>query len=170
MTRKKLLKSMIAMTLVVLLCCTFVIPSFALDYGWRARMIDWGTFQQGSNAGPVRVIQRYMLCYNTLTAYYAYIGGGVDGIFGANTANAVRSFQSSEGLSVDGIVGQNSWGKMAEDLSDTGRIVYKPDYCYGNAGVGFSNINGNIWHHETGLFEIFPCTTNGAGTAGSFVG
>jgi peptidoglycan hydrolase-like protein with peptidoglycan-binding domain len=36
----------------------------------------------------------------------------VDGVFGAGTNSAVRSFQSAQGLGVDGIVGDNTWNKM----------------------------------------------------------
>ena len=36
----------------------------------------------------------------------------VDGIFGSRTENAVRLFQKSNGLIVDGIVGKNTWKKI----------------------------------------------------------
>ncbi|WP_129692361.1 peptidoglycan-binding domain-containing protein [Gottfriedia acidiceleris] len=36
----------------------------------------------------------------------------VDGIFGPVTENAVKKFQASNGLVVDGIVGKNTWGKL----------------------------------------------------------
>ena len=170
MTRKRVLKSMLALTLVVLLCCTFVMPSFALDYGWRARMIDWGTFQQGSNAGPVRVIQRYMLCHNSVTAYYVYVGGGVDGDFGYNTRMAVLNFQSSVGIGNDGIVGRDSWTAMSQQLTDnTGsKIVHKVDYYVGSPYTGINNVNGNIWKYAT--YSITPYNTNGSSITASFDG
>ena len=34
---------------------------------------------------------------------------GLDGVFGANTEQAVRNFQSFNGLTADGIVGRNTW-------------------------------------------------------------
>lgn len=35
-----------------------------------------------------------------------------DGVFGTGTESAVKSFQSSVGLTADGIVGPNTWGKL----------------------------------------------------------
>lgn len=37
---------------------------------------------------------------------------GIDGIFGQNTKKAVMNFQKSRKLSVDGIVGKNTWSKL----------------------------------------------------------
>lgn len=36
----------------------------------------------------------------------------VDGIFGANTQSAVKSYQKKSGLTVDGIAGKNTWGSL----------------------------------------------------------
>ena len=41
-----------------------------------------------------------------------YNTNGVDGIFGNRTRNAVVQFQITNGLSADGIVGQNTWTKL----------------------------------------------------------
>ena len=38
----------------------------------------------------------------------------VDGVFGQDTLNAVREFQSDHGLSADGVCGQNTWGAIAD--------------------------------------------------------
>lgn len=38
--------------------------------------------------------------------------GGIDGIFGTRTTNAVRQFQQNNNLAVDGIVGQNTWAAL----------------------------------------------------------
>ena len=41
-----------------------------------------------------------------------YSTNGVDGIFGNGTYSAIREFQKTRGLSIDGIVGQNTWRKL----------------------------------------------------------
>jgi len=38
--------------------------------------------------------------------------GNIDGIFGSGTRSAVMSFQSSNTLTADGVVGTNTWGKI----------------------------------------------------------
>lgn len=47
--------------------------------------------------------------------------GGLDGIFGAQTEQAVRNYQRSRGLGADGIVGCNTWRSLQEDVVGTGR-------------------------------------------------
>jgi len=50
---------------------------------------------------------------------------GADGIFGSGTNTAVRNFQSSRGLSVDGIVGPNTWDALTPTVRNgsTGNAV-----------------------------------------------
>ena len=47
--------------------------------------------------------------------------GGLDGVFGAQTLNAVKSYQRVVGLSVDGIVGCNTWRSLLENVIGKGR-------------------------------------------------
>ena len=49
-----------------------------------------------------------------------YRTNGLDGIFGSATLEAVRSYQRNKGLSVDGIVGCNTWRALQEDVVGTG--------------------------------------------------
>lgn len=46
---------------------------------------------------------------------------GLDGIFGIGTYNAVRMYQASRGLNVDGIIGCNTWRSLQENVIGTGR-------------------------------------------------
>ena len=41
----------------------------------------------------------------------------MDGSFGANTETAVRSFQSAHGLTVDGVVGAQTWSALVVTLA-----------------------------------------------------
>ena len=45
--------------------------------------------------------------------------GGLDGIFGTATRNAVIAYQTSRGLVADGIVGCNTWRSLQEDVVGT---------------------------------------------------
>ena len=68
---------------------------------WAA-LIKGAQVSQGSNGQAVRAVQ--VLLRNK----YGY-GITVDGDFGPQTASAVKDFQSTHNLSVDGIVGPNTW-------------------------------------------------------------
>ena len=63
------------------------------------------TLRKGVRGNITKLLQEKLvsLCYNT---------NGVDGIFGSATDNAVRLFQKSNRLLVDGIVGKNTWRKI----------------------------------------------------------
>ena len=69
--------------------------------------------RQGSRGVYVLVAQDGL---NTL----GYSTGGLDGIFGTQTRNAVLSYQRSRGLAVDGIVGCNTWRSIQEDVIGRG--------------------------------------------------
>lgn len=61
--------------------------------------------KKGAQGNITKLLQEKLvkLGYNT---------NGVDGIFGSGTHTAVREFQKTRGLSIDGIVGQNTWRKL----------------------------------------------------------
>ena len=71
------------------------------------------TLRRGSLSNYVLIAQDDL---NTL----GYRTGGLDGIFGAATQDAVRRYQASVGLAVDGIVGCNTWRSLQEDVVGTG--------------------------------------------------
>ncbi|MCI8353315.1 MAG: peptidoglycan-binding protein [Clostridia bacterium] len=72
------------------------------------------TLKQGSLSVYVLIAQDDL---NTL----GYPTGGLDGIFGNQTRIAVRNYQASRGLSVDGIIGCNTWRSLQENVVGTGR-------------------------------------------------
>ena len=63
------------------------------------------TLRQGSRGNLVKYLQ-FML------STMGYSVGSMDGIFGSNTAAAVRAFQQANGLDADGIVGRRTWYKL----------------------------------------------------------
>ena len=71
------------------------------------------TLRRGSLSNYVLIAQDDL---NTL----GYSTGGLDGIFGAKTQEAVRNYQRKVGLSVDGIVGCNTWRALQEAVVGTG--------------------------------------------------
>ena len=169
MTKKKSLRIIVSLTLIVVMCCGLMVSSnAALSGEWQVRMRNWGLYVEGSNDEPVKVIQRYMLCYNRVTEYYAYNAGGVDGSFGQGTAAAVRAFQSYVGISIDGDVGDNTWTKMAETMSISESTVSQDDYYLGNPAIVHINENGKIWDFST--YTIEPYNDTGSGIIGFFYG
>lgn len=50
-----------------------------------------------------------------------YRTGGLDGVFGAQTEEAVRRYQASRGLSIDGIIGCNTWRALQENVVGSGK-------------------------------------------------
>ena len=49
-----------------------------------------------------------------------YNTNGLDGIFGGQTLNAVKNYQKSRNLTVDGIIGCNTWRSLQETVVGTG--------------------------------------------------
>ena len=66
-------------------------------------------------------ISTYVLIAQDDLNTLGYRTGGLDGIFGAKTQEAVRNYQRSRGLPADGIVGCNTWRSLQEDVVGTGR-------------------------------------------------
>lgn len=67
---------------------------------------DMKTLRINSTGTQVKVLQ-YLLNYTT-----DFTCGRVDGIFGTQTLTAVRQYQEANGLTVDGVVGKNTWKKL----------------------------------------------------------
>ena len=49
--------------------------------------------------------------------------GGLDGIFGSRTRNAVLTFQNRNGLSTDGIIGPLTWSRLMSQVNGIGRTA-----------------------------------------------
>ena len=66
--------------------------------------LTWPQEQQGSTGEDVKTVQYLVTAHGHST--------GVDGVFGPQTKGAVEAFQSSHGLSADGIVGAQTWPQL----------------------------------------------------------
>ena len=62
-----------------------------------------------STGDDVRRLQRVLVMMKSLGFEQ------IDGMFGAKTESAVRDVQAAEGLTVDGVVGPNTWGALPAD-------------------------------------------------------
>lgn len=87
-----------------------------IDYGTQVQQstMKHSTLRKGSKGAEVRALQKLL---NAL----AY-GLDADGIFGKATEAAVCDFQKINGLSVDGIVGTQTWAALegAQESTDSG--------------------------------------------------
>lgn len=68
-------------------------------------VVTMGTLRNGSKGTQVKVLQ-------WLLKDAGFNCGEVDGVFGAKTLSAVKSFQRVKGLSVDGVVGAKTWAAL----------------------------------------------------------
>lgn len=76
----------------------------------------WGgtVLRTGSTGSAVEQLQFWL---NTLAQYDSAIPSvTVDGVYGTGTANAVRAFQRKYGLTVDGVVGRNTWTELYDQF------------------------------------------------------
>ncbi len=70
------------------------------------------TLRKGSKGDAVRELQIMLLKLG-----YDLGPCGIDGDFGKSTDAAVRSFQSDHRLTVDGVVGKNTWAELEKSLN-----------------------------------------------------
>jgi len=64
----------------------------------------WPVVRSGADGHPVRTLQHLLRARGH--------GVVVDGAFGPNTLAAVKAFQTSRGLTADGVVGPITWGAL----------------------------------------------------------
>lgn len=82
-------------------------------------MASYSTIRQGSsNKNDIKVWQNYLKSQG-----YDIGSTGADGIFGSKTLAATKQYQKDNGLSVDGIVGKNTWGSMTSNTKNTNKTT-----------------------------------------------
>ena len=80
-------------------------------------ILPWPVVRRGARDHPVRTLQHLLRARGQSVT--------VDGDFGPATEAAVRAFQGSHGLGVDGIVGNQTWSALIVQVrrGDTGEAV-----------------------------------------------
>ncbi len=110
--------------------------------GW-----NWGSSQRqissGDMGGDVLGAQSVLYFLNYLTGSETTV---LDGNFGPLTKSAVESFQSSNGLTVDGIVGPMTWAKLQsyiqQDRTDFPWELYKVNVAWSTDWFGYQTSTG----------------------------
>lgn len=145
-TMKKLLSLFLAFVLVVSVSATaFAYSSFEEEFA-NFQYIERGA----SQSSFVRVLQRFLLNYNSTTANYISSNGGVDGSFGWGTHYATYEFQkvyfNTDANQWDGKVGSNTWKAIYHSMTLVTVI--------GEGSVNYFRLNNNdilwkvsgVWH------------------------
>lgn len=76
----------------------------------NARTVAVAVISQGSRGETVKLIQQKL-------KRWGYYNGAIDGIYGSATKKAVKYFQSKNGLTADGIVGNKTLAALGISLS-----------------------------------------------------
>ncbi|MFK3936437.1 NlpC/P60 family protein [Alkalihalobacillus sp. NPDC078783] len=76
----------------------------------ETQVVSTSTLRQGQTGQAVKDLQ-------TKLVNHGYNTNGVDGIFGAGTEAAVRSFQADKGLSVDGLAGRQTISALGGEVA-----------------------------------------------------
>jgi len=116
------------------------VTSIATD----ASAASWPLVRQGNTGANVTTVQHLLTARGYST--------GADGIFGSGTKSRVVSFQRSRGLAADGVVGQNTWGKLISNVQ------------YGSRGstVRAAQVQLNKYGHRLSVDGIFGSGTRSA--------
>ena len=89
-------------------------------------MATYTLLNQGSSGSEVKKLQQALV-----DAGYDVGSSGVDGIYGSNTAAAVKQYQQANGLTVDGIAGNQTLNKLY-DYGTAGTATSTPKFEYGS--------------------------------------
>ncbi|HET8842065.1 MAG TPA: peptidoglycan-binding domain-containing protein [Ktedonobacteraceae bacterium] len=99
------------------------------------------TVQRGSSGDPVPLLQRELNLTYSGTSFKAWVQPHApshfpiaeDGLFGTQTYNALRDFQTWAHLTVDGIVGPNTWRALDFDLRQAFRAMTARNSMFASA-------------------------------------
>jgi len=85
--------------------------------------------QEGNTGACVHLVQQLLNEWGMAYGYGGFAGSGpltVDGDFGPLTQQAVEAFQQREGISVDGVVGPQTWGRLSQMTPPSSTITPTP--------------------------------------------
>lgn len=87
----------------------YCLPDYARKSTKQKGMVDVNlpVLKKGAKGGNVKALQLLLIGYG-----YSCGPSGADGSFGGHTDTAVRAFQKTHGLTVDGSVGANTWNAL----------------------------------------------------------
>ena len=113
----------------------------------------WPVVKVGSTGEDVRTVQYHLRALGHQL--------GVDGVFGPVTDDRVRAFQSSKGLSSDGVVGAQTWPALVIQVARgaTGDAVRAVQSQIVHRG-GFVDVDGVFGDETDGAVRTFqtnPC-------------
>lgn len=108
---------------IIIHCSTTVKEGKTTDKGWTHYAVPAGLYdgQETTTAEPVKVMATLrkgsqgsaVTALQTMLNQLGFDCGKVDGIYGTKTMAAVRSFQEANGLTVDGIAGEQTLTTLA---------------------------------------------------------
>ena len=102
---KILSKKTLFLSVIVSICIIFTVTCFAAS---------WPSLRSGSRGAEVQAMQ-------ILLNYLGFDSGNPDGIAGTRTDLAIRNFQRSHGLTIDGVAGQNTLGRLVVTVRNSER-------------------------------------------------
>ena len=107
--------------------------------GMANGIAPWPVVREGNSNHPVHSLQWLLRLHgHTVT---------VDGEFGPRTTAAVRAFQQEKGITVDGLVGEQTWSALIVQvrLGDTGDGVRAAQESLAfRGGVGNPSVDGDF--------------------------
>lgn len=150
----KLAKRMLALAVAVMLVmAVLVVPASAATSFWTSRFRSFTqTSTYNYQRGYAFAVQSILLDHNVAGSYISS-AGGVDGYFGTGTVNAVKAFQEDESLDNDGIVGPDTWERMALRMKQSGSGSYTylgMGYARTAITIIYENSVYNYYYHTTG--------------------
>ncbi len=109
---KKILKALLLSVMALIV----VVGVTGISAGANTHTAYAATYKQGSTGSAVKTIQQKL-------KNWGYYKGKVDGIFGSQTKEAVKSFQRKNGLTADGIVGAKTQKALGMNTGGSSNVT-----------------------------------------------